>query len=278
VLVLAVAAAFAFGVAATTTLAATPDGQPAPASLALGPAAPDVSRFDNAIDAQEMEEVVDLVERLDPHLYVGEDGLVHLRDVSAAELGVSEEFLANFKSAMTFSNALIERGAVVVAPDMTVTTASPVKTTLGGLNPAPPSGAVTDAGAPNAAVPEWGAWNYHSGSMYYNSYNTYYQYRNRYYTLCNSMAAYQGYPWMSSSLMNFYGYNQSYFNNYCYNPGGTYYYLPYQNSCSYNYNPCYGGSTASYKPAYYWVRSYSYSNSCRCYNYNYNWQGYWCRY
>ena len=92
------------------------------------------------------------------------------------------------------------------------------------------------------------------------------------------MAAYIGYPWMSSSLNNLYTYNYSYFNNYCYPNQGTYYFLTYssQNSCQRQYNPCY--NPCSYKPAYYWTRNYTYNYGCRCYQDQWQWTGTWSRY
>lgn len=243
---------------------------------ATGPVPPEANRFHNVLDAQGMQEAVDLAEQIAPYLYVGKDGLVALKDATASEIGVSEQFLANYRIALQESNKLIARGDISVAPDMKVTVNRTVAPTVGGV-PGLPGGATTDAAAsPETAVPEWGAWSYSSGAMFYNSYSTYTSYRYNYYNLCNSMASYINYPWMSSSLVNFYSYNQSYLNSYCYNPTGTYYYMPYQSGCSGSYSPCYGN--LGYKPAYFWTRSYAYNNSCNCNTYNWQWQGYWTRY
>ena len=243
-------------------------------------APPEASTFDNVIDAAEMDDLVAITERIDQHLTVGEDGLVRLdADVSAADLGVSEAFLANYRDALAESNKLIERGEIVVDADMRVT---PTEKLIGEFKKAGPGagGRAGDAeeavdAAPGEPVPDWCAWNYNTGAMYYNSYNTYRTYRNNYYGLCNSMAAYTGCSRCAPSLQYFYSYNNSYLNNYCYQNYGVYYYLPYQNSCG-SYNPCYGN--LGYKPMYYWGQTRTYNYNCRCNTYNWQWNGYWGRY
>jgi len=262
-------------------LAAQPVGAAAPAPAAM-PSVAEVTGAlpagmtpDTVIDAQEFSEVVDITQRLTPHLYVGDDGLVRLRDVSAAELGVSEQFLANFREAMTYSNQLIARGEMKVEKDMR-TTMTARETLRGqiGVEPGPGADAAgAAAAADGGAAPNWGGWDYGTGAMFYSSYGDWTYYRYNYYPLCNTMAAYIYRPWMSTSLCNFWGYNQSYFQNYCVNPLGTYYYMPYQYCCQQTYS-CGSG----YKPAYFWTRAYYYQSSCRCYQYNWNWQQFYLRY
>jgi hypothetical protein len=294
VIALGLVAALMLGIAAivpTAVRAAAPAPDAAAAAAEL-PALPDTAAFGATVDAAEFQEVVDITERITPHVYVGDDGLVHLADVSAAELGVTDEFLAAFKAAMHSSNQLIAKGAIRVDADLKVTPGRAIVRVgeLKGFDAGPGmgTGPVAEPVAPAESVaapepgdeaPQWGAWNYGSGAMFYNSYNDYYSYRYNYYVLCNSMAAYVQQPCMSQSLMYLYTYNQNYFNNYCYNPYGTYFYVPYQNNCQYSncYYQC-PTYTMGYRPVYYWVRSYQYSNQCRCYQYNYGWQGFWARY
>ncbi len=229
---------------------------------------PGVGPSFDVVDAEAFAEIADITERITPHLFVGEGGLVHLDDVTAAELDVSEQFLADFREALRYSNALIERGEIDVAPDMTVNLAENF------LPPAnlilPPGGDSPNGGdlgalpmASDAAVPDWGAWNYGSGGMFYNSYNDWVYYRYRYYGLCNTMAAYIGFPWMGPPLIYFYGYNQHYFGLYVYNPYGTYFYIPYYY--------CHFG--LGYKPAYFWVRMFDPFRG-----YVWGWRGFWLRY
>ena len=257
-------AALALGFVLSSTAHAAPRG---PIYLGRAATPPETLGAGTVLDAESFREVAAITERITPYLFVAEDGTVQLRDVTAADLGVTEQFLADYRAAMAYSNELILAGEVSVSPDMKVTVrdryAPDPADTLQGV-----PGASVDAAEPQAAVPDWGAWNYNSGAMFYNSYGDWTYYRNTYYGLCNSMAAYVGYPWMSRNLIYFYGYNQQYFQNYCYNPMGTYYYMPY----SY----CYSG--LGYKPAYFWTRTYAYYGSCGCYQYQWAWQGFWCRY
>jgi hypothetical protein len=273
-LALALAAAFGVGLLTGTTQAASPTGP-------VRVAPPEASTFDNVLDAQEMADVVDITERIQPYLSIDENGLVQLdANVTAAELGVDEDFLSTYRDALAESNKLIERGDISVDADMRVTPSEELDMTfrLGGPgvgNPSPGLEVQAAGGQPSEAVPDWNVWNYNTGSMYYNSYNTYYNYRNNYYGLCNTMAAYQRCSRCAPSLQYFYSYNSSYLNNNCYQNYGVYYYLPYNNGCN-SYNPCYGN--LSYKPAYYWTQSRSDTYSCRGYTSNWQWQGYWCRY
>jgi hypothetical protein len=209
---------------------------------------------------------------------------VQLRDVSADQLGVTDEFLANYREALDYANQTIRDGNIVVNDDMTVDAVQRLggdfniglpgftwgkgalpEADLGGL-----AGAAPDAhpSADGAAEPEWGAWGYPSGAIFYNSYSDWTYYRYSYYGLCSSMAAYLGLPWMSPSLVYFYGYNQPYLGRYVYNPMGVYYYMPYS----------YCQNSFGYKPGYFWTRSYMYNYGCGCYQYQWAWQGFWLRY
>lgn len=251
---------------------------------------PNTAAFPTLIDEAAFEDLAAITERLDAHLSLDANGLVQLdADVSAEELGVDEVFLANYRAALAHSNALIERGELTVDADLTVRAGSsfaalPSSGTLPGPLPGAKldGAAAVDGAVPDAAVPQWGAYGYGSGAMFFNSYNTFYQYRFRYYGLSSAMAAYLGYPHMSSSLNYFYTYNNQYLSNSCYNPYGVYYFLPYQTGCQFynsgvrSYQPCYGN--LGYKPAYYWQQTNTYSSSCRCYQSNWQWQGYWSRY
>lgn len=247
----------------------------------IAPSVPvEAGTFDMVVDPQEMAEVEQISARIDEHLSLDGQGLVQLNaDVTAEQLGVSPEFLDNYRKALTFSNQLISSGQITVDANLKVTATGnfvgsvnmPAPGNPGGKGKAsePGEGAVADND-----VPDWCSWRYNSGAMYYNSYNTWNTYgrSGQYYGLCNSMAAYIGYPWMSSSLNNMYTYNSNYFNNYCYPNQGSYYFLPYSsyNSCG-GYNPCY--NQCSMKPAYFWTRNYTYSYSCRCYQYQWQWSG-----
>ncbi|MCB9176768.1 MAG: hypothetical protein H6648_06365 [Caldilineae bacterium] len=255
----------------------------APSDIDAGYAAPPSMDSIEVVDPQAMAEIVAITERIDPLLVLDADGLVQLpAEVSAEQLGVSQEFLDNYRLALGFSNRLIETGQITVDADMKVSANESFVGSVelpgpGGPGAGQMSGAETD-GAPQGATPDWYTWRYSGGAMYYNSYQTYNTYgrTGQYYGLCNSMAAQLGYPWMSSSLVNFYTYNNSYLNRYCYNNYGSYYYLPYYNTGCGSYNPCYGGT--SYKPAYFWGQARTYNYSCRCYSYNWQWYGTWCRY
>ncbi|MCE7938087.1 MAG: hypothetical protein DYG90_05705 [Chloroflexi bacterium CFX6] len=276
------AAAFAIGVVSGTSWASAPVDKVDP-----GPVAPpEASTFDNVIDAAEMEAVVDINERIEAHLYIDADGLVQLDSaVTAAQLGVTDEFLTHYRAALAESNKLIERGEITVDADMRVT---PTEHYLKATRPAQPMpggptldgvDAVELEAAPDTAVPDWSVWNYNTGAMYYNSYNTYNTYRYNYYGLCNSMAAYLRCSSCAPSLQYFYTYNSSYNSSYCYSNSGLYYYLPYntnRSGCGQSYNPCYG--SLGYKPAYYWGQTRTYNYSCRCYQQQWQWNGYWCRY
>ncbi len=267
-------------------------GQPAARAegtvKAVQPSVPaEASTFDLVVDPAEMAEVEAITARLDRHLSLDGQGLVTLDpSVTPEQLGVTPEFLDNYRQALAFSNQLISSGQIKVDANLKVSATGsfvgsanmPAPGNPGGKGKASEPAPVLGESADNE-VPEWCSWRYNSGAMYYNSYNTYNSYgrTGQYYGLCNSMAAYMGYPWMSGSLVNFYTYNNSYFNNYCYPNYGTYYFLPYSsyNSCG-GYNPCY--NPCSTKPAYFWTRSYTYSYSCRCYQYQWQWSGYWTRY
>lgn len=283
---LAAAGAFALGIALPTAEAALagpePESAAAPSPI-IGDAAvpPGLDSADRLIDEATFEEVAAITERITPYLYVGDDGLVQLRDVSADELGVSEQFLRDFRAAMTFSNRAIADGHIVVNDDLTVTTSEAVAAgsmpspgLVGGASPlvgGGPSGLEASAGvdaAPGNGTPEWGAWRYPQGAIFYNSHTDWTYYRNAYYGLCNTMAAYLGYPWLGQPLIYFYGYNQLYMNRFCYSGAGMYWYMPYS----------YCGLGLGYKPAYFWGRTYGYNYGCRCYQYQWAWQGVWCRY
>lgn len=248
-----------------------------------------IGQFDAVIDEAASADLVAITERLDAHLSLDANGLVRLDDdVTAAEIGVDETFLSNYRKALAFSNVLIERGELTVDADMTVHAGEnfAVQPDNGAVpGPVPGASLMGDASTvavPDAAVPQWGAYGYGSGAMFYNSYNTFYQYRFNYYGLSSAMAAYLGYPHISPSINYFYTYNNQYLSNSCYNPYGVYYFLPYQSTCQYynsgirSYQPCYGN--LGYKPAYYWQQTNTYSASCRCYQSNWQWQGYWSRY
>ncbi len=246
--------------------------------------APDMSNFEDVIDAETMADLEAITERLDAHLYVDVDGTVKLPDHLTAEmLDVEPEFLANFRSALGYSNQLILDGQIVVGEDLTVSAGEGFDWTGSdpGIVPGPgPGSSIDGQGSTDGDELDWNAYRYSSGCMFYNSYSTYSRYSRSYYGLCSTMAAYIGYPHISPSLVNFYTYNSSYLGGSCYNPSGMYYYMPYTSGCrSYvggSYAPCYSG--LSYKPAYFWTRTYSYSSSCGCNTYNWAWQGYWARY
>lgn len=248
----------------------------------------------NVVDAAEMADVLDLVQRFEPYLFVAADGTMQLQDgVTAEQLGVSQEYLDNYRAAMADSNTLIERGEVTLSPDFKVAVATLPERVVGPVVGLPdPGGATVDgegaasegAALMGASPDNWSAYGYSSGAMFYNSYNVYRQYSNNYYNLCNSMAAYIRQPWISSNLAYFYGYNTNYLNNSCYQSQGMWYYLPYQQGCQ-QWVPtlrqyttqCYG-SNVSYRPGYLWQNRYAYNNSCRCYQSQWQWQGYWMRY
>lgn len=247
----------------------------------------------SVVDADEMGDVLDLVTRLEPHLYVAADGTMQLRDgVTAEMLGVTETFLADYRAAMADSNTLIEQGDVTLAADFTVSMKALPERNIGLIGMPSPGGAATEGDAAASDAPalagaspdNWSAYGYQSGAMFYNSYNVYRQYYNNYYNLCNTMAAYIRQPWISSNLAYFYGYNGGYLNNSCYPNSGMWYYLPYQSGCqqwvptlrSYT-NQCYG-TTVGYRPGYLWQNRYTYNTGCRCYQQQWQWQGYWMRY
>jgi hypothetical protein len=268
-----VAAAFALGLAAPSVESVLGAGpiEPVAGTDAMTP--PGLDGAGSLIDAEGFEKVKDLTERISPHLEVGPDGLVSLGDVSASELGVSEKFLADFRSALEYSNRAIAAGDIKVNADLSVELSerSFTRAPKGGDFGYPVTGdqaGIAAAAPPEGEVPQWGAWHYPDGAIFYNTYPDWTYYRNAYFGLCNTMAAYLGYPWISNSLVYFYGYNQFYFGRYCYNPAGVYWYMPY--------NYCHGG--LGYKPAYFWGRVAMYSYHCGCYQYQWAWQGIWARY
>jgi hypothetical protein len=269
-LLLIVAAAFALGLALPSVQAAVAAG-PVVDTASGSAVPPGIDGAGSLIDAEGFAEVKEITERITPYLIVGADGLVRLGDVSASELGVSEKFLADFRAALEYSNRTIVAGDLKVNEDLTVDMAERSFTVAprGGAKRlgAGDEGEI-QAAQPGEAVPQWGAWNYPDGAIFYNTYPDWDYYQNAYWGLCNSMAAYLGYPWMSGSLAYFYGYNQFYLNRYCYNPAGMYWYMPYN----------YCGGTLGYKPAYFWGRVAMYSYGCGCYQYQWAWQGIWCRY
>jgi hypothetical protein len=253
-----------------------PDPGAVPSTIGLSDA--------QVLDASEFAAVSDAAQRLTPYITVGADGLPRLADVRAEEIGVDPVFLENFRQAMTFANTTITEGHLVVNRDLTVSTAGldiradpgngiVAGERYGAASPAPIGGVVGSGGD----TPQWGTWHYPQGAMFYNTYSDYWSYYyNRYYVLCNSMAAALGYPWLSSNLMYFYAYNNSYFSNNCYRDYGTYFFLPYSTTCQ-QYNPCWCCGM-SYRPVYFWVRATGYDHTCGCYRYNWQWQGYWARY
>jgi hypothetical protein len=278
--------AVAIGMVGLALVASTAFADPAPLTPAqfsvYDPSAgPDLTAFDDesVLDAAEFRALSDTIQRITPFVYVDESGLPQLDDVAAQDLGVDEEFLDNFRLAMEFTNKAIADGQFKVNPDLTVEALGGGSASA-GLVPAQPYG------EPSTTLPvvgdetvDWNSWNYpNRGAMFYNTYYDYWTYyHHRYYVLCNGMAAALGYPWMSTNLMYFYGYNNWYFNSHCYQNYGMYYYLPYSMGCCRMYNPCYCGGM-SYRPVYIWVRVTVYNYACRCYQYNWNWQGYWGRY
>ncbi len=263
--VLAVALITGFAMGNTASAAAPSPAMPDATTVAL----PNGLTADTVLDAQEMAEVSDITKRITPYLYVGDDGLVYIQDVTAAELDVSEEFLANFKEAMTYSNQLIARGDMVVESDMrtTMTDQALARRPQNGVEPILPGVESFGDAATAGAQPDYGGWDYGQGAMFYNSYQDWTYYRYNYYPVCNSMSAYIRQPWMSTSLCNYWGYNQSYFSSYCYRSYGTYYYMPYSYCCRSSYN-----CSTSYKPVYLWVQQYYYYPNCGCYQYNWGWQ------
>jgi hypothetical protein len=272
-----VAAAFALGLALPSVRGAVASG-PVVDTVTGAAVPPGLDAAGSLLDAEAMAEVREITDRITPYLEVGPDGLVRLRDVTAAEIGVSEKFLEDFRASLEYSNGAIAAGDIKVNADMTVETTSQTFAARGGATRLagadlgtlglPAGEAGLQAAAPSEPVPQWGAWNYPDGAIFYNSYPDWHYYRNAYWGLCNSMAAYLGYPWMSGSLAYFYGYNQFYLSRYCYNPAGMYWYMPYN----------YCGGTLGYKPAYFWGRVAMYSYGCGCYQYQWAWQGIWCRY
>jgi hypothetical protein len=264
---LLVVAAFAVGFALPRTVMAAP---PVPVSGRV----PAPTAGMDVVDATQMQVVSDITRRITPYLYVDERGVVRLRDVTAAQLGVSEQFLADYRAAMVNSNALIERGEMRVSPDLKVT--FPAAPAVRPIAPSAPGNAALDSvagasvtdGGPSEAVPQWGAWDYGQGGMFYNSYNDWTYYRYNYYGLVNGMAAWLHMPWLSPPLMYFYGYNQYYFTIYTYPGYGTYFYVPYS----------YCHQQLGYKPAYFWGQQYGWYSGCGCYRYNWVWIGFWGRY
>jgi hypothetical protein len=244
------------------------------------PTPPEAAFFDTVLDDETMADLEALTERIEQYVYVDEDGLVRLGDVTAEELGVDQRFLDDLRAAYDYSNELIERGEFVVADDFTVSEGESF-TGLGEnavVDPITPGiNAFGGSDELSSDVPDWNAYGYNSGAMFYNAYNTYYRYYSSYWNLCNTMSAYIRMPHISRNLQYFYAYNSNYLRSRCYQNTGVWYYLPYQSGCRYNSNPCYG-SSVSYRPAYYWTRSYTYNQGCRCYQNNWLWQGYYSRY
>ncbi len=257
--------------------------QVTPAFEAAPMAPPDAAPQVDLVGVEEMEQVSDVTKRITPYLYIDGDGLVQLADVSATEVGVTEQFLSDFREALRYSNELIERGEIVVSADMSVEPTDELRASFEPINPGYDPGVVeldalggsaasiSDAElytnalelGPGEGRLDWSAWHYGSGAMFYNTYPDWTYYRYQYYPLCNAMAAWIGYPWMGQPLIYFYCYNQVYFGYYCYSPYGLYFFMPYG----------YCQMPLGYKPAYFWARVY-YPG----FGYQWGWRGIWCRY
>ena len=252
---------------------AAPAGPPG-ASLGAAQAAPlppvsDLAAAD-VLDKAEYRAAADFARRAAPYVHLDSAGVPRLDEgVTAAQLGVSEEFLRDFASALSFAGQAITEGSIVVHQDLTVETA--------GAAP-PQDGVVAGARLGGEGSLDWQSWNYNTGAMFYNSYQDYwYYFYDRYYVLCASMAAQLGYPWMSNNLVYYYAYNGWAFNNYCGSGSGMYWFMPYSGSGCRYYNPCYCCGV-SYRPIYIWVVTYQYYPSCRCQQPVWGWQGFWARY
>lgn len=251
-----------------------------PPAAQLSPViAPDVTRLGvrDVLDMTGYRAASDFARRVTPYVHLDGSGVPRLdAGVSADELGVTSEFMADFESALGFAAQAIRQGRVVVREDLTVETVGPISAAPAmALDSAAP---FPDSAGPGDASLDWQSWRYNSGAMFYNSHEDYWSYfYNRYYVLCSSMAAQIGYPWMSTNLVYFYAYNGWSFSRYCGSGSGMYWFMPYSSSGCYQYNPCYCCGV-SYRPIYIWVMTYQYVPSCRCQQQVWGWQGYWARY
>jgi hypothetical protein len=281
---------------ASTAFAAPVHPRVLPITVPEVSVAPEVAGLDatSVLDPVEYQSVSDFTRRVTPYIKLDAAGVPQVTGATAEALGVDARFLADFQLALAYAYQAVEDGHIVLNADLTVERTDAVPPVVDGAAPIAPApgtdgasvlpgadGAIVLPGAPGAGnlgdVPQWGTWHYPQGAMFYNSYTDYWNYYyNNYYVLCSAMAARLGYPWLSPNLVYFYTYNNSYFYNYCYSNMGTYFYMPYSSMCQ-QYNPCWCCGM-SYRPVYFWVRSYSYNYGCGCYQQNWNWQGYWARY
>jgi len=242
---------------------------------------PDLERIgaQEVLDRSGYEEAADFARRVMPFVHLDAAGVPRLDgSVTAARLGVSEAFLSDFEAALHFAADAIRDGRIVVNADLTVDTVGEAPAAAHGIEPAEPFGAgMLDAAIEDPSL-DWQSWRYNTGAMFYNSYQSYWtHFYNRYYVLCSSMAAYIGYPWMSTNLVYFYAYNSAFFSRYLHASHGMYWFLPFSGTGCAAYQPCYCCGV-SYRPVYIWILSYQYYPSCRCQQAVWGWQGFWGRY
>ncbi len=241
------------------------------------------------IDSDAMAKVADIAKRSEAYLVKNADGTVTLNLDNAAAIGATDKFLADYKAALANINAEIRAGHFKAQADGTLKVAADAKAptqksaapaglklpagatlvenpTAEQLAAARPAPLARGQGSPSLA-PDWNVVN--NGYFYvtWTSYDAYwYRYYPYYYTWPAAMAAYVGYPYISTRLVYLftYSYNYPYFTSATY-PFGVYWYIPWNYLC----NVCGVG----YYPVYFYTRYVYYYYGY--YYYGYTWRGYY---
>lgn len=237
------------------------------------------------IDSAAMQTISDFARRSEAYLVRNADGTVQLTTNDAAALGVTEKFLTDYKAALDNINAEVRSGKLIAQADGSLRPS--VETAQAPAQPAArapklPAGAQLvenptaeqlakarpslAAGGPDNST-DWYVRNYNN--TFYVTWTAsdayYYRYYPYYYSWPAAMAAYVGYPYISTRLVYLfsYSYNWPYFSQ-CTYPYGAVWYIPWNylcQTCAPNYNYVY----FQVRYVYYYYGYYYYSYGWRPY-------------
>ena len=227
----------------------------APAAAAPGDFAPPgyVHEGSIVLDNTAMEQIAELGVVMQTHLTINENGTLALSEVDADQLGVSPEYVENYKASLQYINATIKQGYFTVDEQFQVTWDESL---IDGA----------EAGSPIDAKIETGGYYYHAGHGVY----THFSYSNAYYYIptyglstATSLASYVGYPHYATPYTYHFTYRPtySYYYYYAYPGHGVWSYVPSSSLSYYHYGYYY----PSYQYVYYWNPYGSYYYSTRCY-------------
>lgn len=214
------------------------------------------------IEADKMQELSAFAKRSEAYLTKRADGTLDFRATDAAALGVSDQFLADYKAALEAINVEIRAGRFQEQADGTLKVnvdagAAPAQAAPAVRLPAGaqlvdnPSADQLAAARPAIAAAgiddglDWSVCNCNN-SFYVNwSYNDnyYYRYSPYYYTWPAAMSAHVGYPYIAPRLTYLFSYSHNhYYFTQCTYSYGTYWYIPWNYlcyGCNYGYHPVY---------------------------------------